>query len=238
VSELGGPEQPPEPPPLRRLDPDRGRAVPAAAPAQSPASPPPPPVAVDTRRYQWMIGIFGLVLVAAISAYQFATHGVGTTGVPPGQRLHYFSAPLAASDLNGDPNAAPPCTLAGHDPRILNVCLLAGHGPVVLAFFVTGAGQCLRQVDALQTLSREYPAVQFAAVAIDASHARTARLVRSHRWTIPVGYDRDGRVGALYGVAACPMVEMARRGGIVQDRLVGNRWQSARSLAPRVRGLR
>jgi len=31
------------------------------------------------------IGIFGIVLVIAVSIYQFATHGVGTTGVPPGQ---------------------------------------------------------------------------------------------------------------------------------------------------------
>jgi AhpC/TSA family len=192
---------------------------------------------VDTRRYRWMIGGFGLVLVVAISIYQFATHGVGTTGVPPGQRLHFFSAPLAASNLNGDPNPAPPCTPARHDPRVLNVCLLAERAPLVLAFFVTGAGECIRQVDSLQTLSERFPAARFAAVAIDASHSATARLVRSHGWTIPVGYDRDGRVGALYGVAACPMVELARRGGIVQDRLIGDRWERAAALAPQVREL-
>jgi hypothetical protein len=33
------------------------------------------------------------------------------------------------------------------------------------------------------------------------------------------------------------MVEMARRGGVVEDRLVGNRWQTAAILAPRVRAL-
>jgi len=205
--------------------------------ASSPSAARPAAPAVDTRRYQWMIGIFGLVLVVAISVYQFATHGVGTTGVPPGQRLHFFSAPLATSDLTGDPNAAPPCTLAAHDPRVLNVCLLAKRAPLVLALFVTGAGQCVRQVDSLQMLSARFPGVQFAAVAIDAGHSGTARLVRSHRWTIPVGYDQDGRVGALYGVAACPMVEMAERGGVVQDRLIGDRWQSVAALAPRVRAL-
>jgi peroxiredoxin len=231
VSGSPGPDEPSQPPELQRLDPDLAptSSVPPGPRAAAPA--------VDTRRYQWMIGIFGLVLVVAISIYQFATHGVGTTGVPPGQRLHFFSAPLASSDLNGDPNPAPPCTLAQHDPRILNVCLLAKRAPLVLAFFVTGAASCVRQVDALQTLSERFPGAQFAAVAIDAGHSGTARLVRSHGWTIPVGYDQDGRVGALYGIAACPMVEMARRGGVVQDRLIGDRWQSAGALAPRVRAL-
>ena len=32
-----------------------------------------------------------------------------------------------------------------------------------------------------------------------------------------MAYDPDGRVGALYGVAVCPMVELAERGGIVRD---------------------
>jgi peroxiredoxin len=235
VTDSPDPDDPSQPPKLARLDPDLAR--PGPEPAGAPPAARPVAPAVDTRRYQWMIGIFGLVLVVAISVYQFATHGVGTTGVPPGQPLHFFSAPLAASDLTGDPNAAPPCTLAQHDPRVLNVCLLAKRAPLVLAFFVTGAGQCVRQVDALQTLSARFPEAQFAAVAIGARHAPTARLVRSHGWTIPVGYDQDGRVGALYGIAACPMVEMAQRGGVVQDRLVGDRWQSAAALAPRVRAL-
>jgi hypothetical protein len=231
----GSTPPPPDPPPahaLQRLDPDRATPGPRSeAPAPGPG-----PV-IDTRPYRWMIGIFGLVLVIAISVYQFATHGVGTTGVPAGQRLHFFAAPLADTNLNGDPNLAPPCTLARHDPRALNVCLLARRAPLVLAFFVTGSGECESQVDALQTLSGEFPAAQFAAVAVNASHKTTAALVRSHHWTIPVGYDRDGSVGALYGVAICPMVELAYRGGIVKDRLIGDQWQTSAELAPHVRAL-
>ena len=229
---------PPDAPPLPRLDPDRASAPePPSAPSAPLHHSVQPPPTVDTRRYRWMIGIFGLVLVVAISVYQFATHGVGTTGVPPGQRLHFFAAPLAATNLNGDPNVDPSCTPAKHDPRALNVCLAVKRGPVALAFFVPGASQCIRQVDALQALSRQFPGVQFAAVAIDAGHAAVARAVRSHAWTIPVAYDRDGRIGSLYGVAACPMLELAYRGGVVKDRLIGDRWQSADALAPRVRAL-
>ncbi len=61
--------------------------------------------------------------------------------------------------------------------------------------------------------------------------------MRSHHWTIPVAYDRDGSVGGLYGVAICPMAELAYRGGIVRDRLIGDRWQTSAELYPRVRAL-
>jgi AhpC/TSA family len=242
---------------LSRLDPDlepRREADPAADPAADPvaagsrASPgvaPPslpaqlPQPAIDTRPYRWMIGIFGLVLVIAISIYQFATHGVGTTGVPPGHRLHFFAAPLANTNLVGDANLDPPCTETRHDPRALNICLDVRRKPLVLAFFVTGSGECRREVDALQTLSNRLPrgAVQFAAIAVHASRSDTAALIRSHHWTIPVAYDRDGSVGAVYGVAICPMLELAQRGGIVSDLLIGDHWQTVSAIAPHVRSL-
>jgi hypothetical protein len=186
-----------------------------------------------------MIGIFGLLLVLAVSIYQFATHGVGTTGVPPGHKLHFFAAPRADTNLVGDPNLNPPCSTARHDPRALNICLLVQREPLVLSFFVTGSSQCRSQVDGLQTLSREFGpgVVAFAAVAVNAGRRTTDALVRSHHWTIPVAYDRDGSIASLYAVAVCPMVELAYRGGIVKDRLIGSRWQSSAALAPQVRAL-
>jgi hypothetical protein len=146
---------------------------------------------------------------------------------------------LANTTLVGDPNLTPPCTEARHDRRALNVCLDLKRSPLVLDFFVTGAGDCRRSVDSLQTLSREFPpgAVRFAAVAVRGSRAKTAALIRSHHWTIPVAYDRDGSLGGLYGVAVCPMLELAYRGGIVKDRLVGDSWQSASAIGARVRAL-
>jgi peroxiredoxin len=226
----------PPPEPLTRLDPDRAGAVRPTPGLHDTLAPPP---VIDTRRYRWMIGIFGLAIVIAVSIYQFARNGVATTGVPPGQRLHVFAAPLANTTLVGDPNLSPPCTSARHDPRALNICLSLRRRPLVLAFFVVGSSDCERQVDALQQLSNRFPAseVQFAAVAVNASRSDTAALIRSHHWTIPVAYDRDGAVGSLYGIAICPMAELAYRGGIVSDRLIGDRWQTSAELAPRVQAL-
>jgi peroxiredoxin len=228
------PDSPEDVRPRHRLDPDRA----AQAAARRAARRPPPPV-IDTRRYQRVVGLIGLTLVVVVSVAFLSSHGQGTAGIPAGKRMVLFAAPLANSSLNGDANLHPPCTMAKHDPRALNVCLLAKRGPVVLAFFVTGSGGCVAQVSALQQLSKQFPAreVQFAAVAVRASHRDAASAVRTHHWTIPVAYDADGAVGAAYGVEVCPIVELAERGGLVQQRLIGEHWNDPALLAGRVRAL-
>jgi peroxiredoxin len=239
---VSGPDEPSREVPQHRLDPDRAAAsasAPSAAAAPAPPAPPPPQAADYTRRYRSILAIFGLGLIVVFSAWQFASHGVSSTGIAPGDRLHYFAAPLAASTLNGAANLTPPCTLARHDPRALNICLLARRGPLVLAFYVTGSSACQQQVNTLQAVSRQFPSrqVQFAAVAVGASHSKVAAEVRSHRWTIPVAYDTDGRVGALYGVSICPLIELSKRGGIVAQRLIGSHWLAPSALAAQVRKL-
>ena len=87
----------------RRLDPDlAAKAAATRATRRAPA-----PV-IDTRRYQRMIGLLGIALVLIISISLLTTHGVGTAGIPAGKRLHYFAAPLATTNLNGDANTNPP----------------------------------------------------------------------------------------------------------------------------------
>ncbi len=228
-----GPESDPAPE-LTRLDPDaaaRTRAQPDSEPVAAPA-----PV-IDVRPYRWAIGIIGLTLVVVVGVIQFVTHGRATTGVPPGKRLHWFAAPRADTNLRGDANLHPTCRLSDHDPRALNLCIDAHRSPVVVSFFVTSSAQCVAQVDALQSLSRRDRSVQFLAIAVHAGRTATLRLVRAHHWTIPVADDPDGAVEQQYGVVVCPMAELAARGGIVRDRLIGGRWATAAALEPRVAAL-
>jgi peroxiredoxin len=201
--------------------------------------PPTTPAPLDTRRYGWAVGVLAAALVVGFLIYTLSSHKSGTAGVPAGGQLHLFAAPLAASTLNGDANLNPPCTLAHHDPRALNVCLLVKRGPLVLAFFVTNSSPCEREVDSMQALARRKAlrGVQFAAVAVNGSHRATAKAVRTHHWTIPVAYDADGAVGSLYGVTACPMLELAERGGRVAQRLIGEHWLDERALAAHVQAL-
>jgi hypothetical protein len=216
--------------------------VSASGPAPDETSPARPNTSgpLDTRRYGWAVGALAAALAIGFLLYTLTSHSPsGTAGVPAGGRLHVFAAPLAASTLNGDANLNPPCTVAHHDPRALNVCLLVKRGPLVLAFFVTDSSQCEREVDTMQTLAAR-PAlrrVQFAAVAVGGSHIATAKAVRAHRWTIPVAFDADGAVGGAYGVTACPLLELAERGGTVAARLIGEHWLNAAALETRVRAL-
>lgn len=197
------------------------------------------PAPISTRRYGWAVGILALALVIGFVLYTLTSHKPGAEGVPAGGALHLFAAPLAASTLNGDANLNPPCTLAHHDHRALNACLLVKRGPLVLDFFVTNSSQCEREVDTMQVIAgqRAFHGVQFAAVAVNGSHAATAKAVRRHGWTIPVAYDADGAVGGLYGVSACPLLELVDRGGTVAQRLIGERWLNRGALAARVRAL-
>jgi peroxiredoxin len=213
-----------------------GQQSPPPADGNPPSTTPAP---LDIRRYGWAVGILGAVLVIAFTVYTLTSHTRGTAGIPAGRQLRLFAAPLARSTLNGDANLNPPCTLARHDRRALNICLLVKRAPLVLGFFVTDASACNREVDTMQALAAQLPSdrVQFAAVAVHASHVAAARVVRAHHWTIPVAYDADGSVGALYGITACPLLELAGRGGTVTARLLGEHWLSKRALAAQVRTL-
>jgi hypothetical protein len=235
---VSGPDDEPSQPEgdeLSRLDPDAAGApagdelsrseLDARGSAAGDLTPPARAPVIDTRRYQRMIGLIGLVLVAALSVYLFVNHGSSTTGVTAGHRLRWFAAPLATSNLRGAANLHPPCALSDHDPRALNLCIDAARGPIVLSLFVLGGGPCERQVDALQTLSHQFAGsrVQFLAVALNASRVATAKAIAANDWSIPVAYDEDGRVGEQYGVVAA--------------RLIGNRWDSVAALESRVRAL-
>jgi hypothetical protein len=233
VSETPEPPEPPEPGsrvPRHTLDPDR-----AVADAGGPARPTAPAV-IDTRPYRWLIGIFGLVLLVAFSIYEFNKHGVVTPGVAAGKRLHYFVAPLATTGPDKPANPRPRCDPAHPNPVALNVC---GRTPLALVFFATGSGACKRQVDTLQAVSRRFPRgqIQFAAIAISAGRSETAKLVRTRHWTIPVAFDSEGAIGALYNVDICPIVELAHGGGTVAARLIGEHWLNQSALAAQVRRL-
>jgi hypothetical protein len=183
---------------------------------------------IDTRRYQMMIGAIGLLLVVAFSVYLYLNGSRGSRpGVAADRPLKHFVAPLATSNLNAPANVSPRCDPARPARRGLNVC---GQRPIVLAFFAAGAKPCIRTVTALQELATRFPQATFAAVAVNGGKAATLKLVHEHHWRIPVAYDSTGAVAQLYGVAVCPMIEVALRGGTVSRLLIGDRWERAPAL--------
>jgi len=197
-------------------------------------------------RPAWIAVAAGLAILAYITFNTLTTPGTSSSGLKAGSRMPPFAAPLVTSDLVGDANVArkpgqgaagstPACAVT--DPRALNSCALARGGPVVLAFLTAGADRCVAALDALQRLAPRHPDVGTAAVAIRGDRDDLRELVREHGWTFPVAQDRDGAVANLYGVAVCPTVVLARRGGRVMRTDIGDEATTARALERSVRAL-
>lgn len=216
-------------------EPDPGGAAPPPSPDRRP---------VRRRRYGWLAGVVALVALGWILVNTLRTEGVSSSGLKPGTQLPPFAAPLARSDLDGDANVArradsgaagrrPACAVRG--PDILNVCQLWERGPVALAFLATRGGDCTRTLDRLEQVRGEFPGVQVAAVSVRGDRAGLRRLIVQHGWRFPVGYDRDGAVANLYGVAVCPQVTYAYPGGEVRATAIGE--QSVAELRDSLRRL-
>jgi peroxiredoxin len=204
------------------------------------------PASARPKRYGWVVGIVGLLVVIYISINTLRTNGPGSAGLTPGERLLPFAAPLVTSDLVGDANVAtranqgqagaePACDV--DDPRALNVCTLERRGPVVLAFLTDDSNKCVDELDAMQQVASRFPEVSFAAVGIKGSRQAFRALVSRHGWTFPVAQDRDGAVANLYGVAVCPTVVLAHRGGTVMETALGDEVATPAALSAKVSAL-
>jgi AhpC/TSA family len=183
-------------------------------------------------RYGWFVAVVVFLALVYITINTATTDRQSSTGITAGSRMPPFAVPLALSGLNGDANIAtkpnqksagarPACEVRGG--QILNVCQLYERGPVALAFFATRGAQCESQLDRLQALRNNFPTIAMAAVAIRGDRDDVRRDVRRHGWRFPVGYDRDGVLANLYGVAVCPQITLADRGGRVVKTLIGQR---------------
>jgi hypothetical protein len=181
-------------------------------------------------RWGWLVGALVLLAIALITLNTLGGDAGGSSGLPPGTRIPPFAAPLATSDLDGDVNVAtkpdqgsagdrPACQVRG--PKVLNSCQLLERGPLVLAFLATRGGDCTSTLDDLQAVQRRHPALQVAAVAIRGDRGDLRKMVAEHRWTFPVGYDRDGVLAGLYGVAVCPHVAFVYPDGTVRGTALG-----------------
>jgi hypothetical protein len=189
------------------------------------------------------------VLVVAILGYilvnTLRTEGPGSSGPPTNKAMPPFAMPLVLSDLDGDANVArkadqgragkvPACSVRG--PRVLNSCDLADQHIVVLGFLFTRGASCNGSFDALQRIADKYPQVSVAGVIVRGDRDEARKLVREKHWTFPIGFDHDGAVANVYGIAGCPEVVLAHAGGRVAETLAG-RDRAERDLGKHVAAL-
>ena len=194
--------------------------------------PPKPPPGIASNA-TWIAGVVIVIVLAYVTINTINTDSNGSKGVPAGQRIPPFAAPLALANAkckgqeecdanvlvrrsDGVPKA---CDVRGAD--ILNSCELSEKGPLVLAFLVAPSQKCIDQIDLLERLKARFPDVQFAAVAIRGDHDDLNAIIRRHRWTLPVAYDHDGAIANAFAVAVCPTVTFVKQGGEVGTTTLG-----------------
>jgi hypothetical protein len=189
-------------------------------------------------RYSLVVGLLFLVLIAIATLHTLEGGGEDTLGLdkqPARWPLPEFAVPAAAGQLEGDANvyqddcanSSLPCsesrlpacriTTAG----AIRVCELFDRPLVISFWFGTDSG-CERQQDVVSAVATRYRGrVNFLSLDVRDSRGTVRELVREHGWAMPVGFDRDGAVAALYLVGGCPTYAYAYPGGTLLSATVG-----------------
>ena len=189
----------------------------------------------STRRYSAWVGLAFLVLVAVATINTLRTPGGGILGISAGDQgmpLAEFAVPnavtgpldkdanIAQDDCSTSQNPCPsnarrPSACEIHVKGAIRICDLFNR-PLVLSFWFTRGADCLPTQDILNRLAARYGGrVNFLSIDVRDDPADVRRIALEHRWTMPVGYDRDGAVSDLYRVGGCPTVAFAYPGGIL-----------------------
>jgi hypothetical protein len=205
-------------------------------------------------RYTLLVGVFLAVVIVIALIEGSGRDGEGTLGLdeqPPRWPLPEFAVPRADGPLEGDANVAqddcassrvpcpegdrriPACRLVGG--RAIRVCDLFDR-PSLISFWFSRGGNCVTQQDAVDEAYARYgDRVRFLSLNVRDDRDTVRELIRERGWSMPVGYDRDGAVAALYRVGGCPTFAYVYPGGTLHDASIGE--LSAAALGRRLDGL-
>jgi hypothetical protein len=193
-------------------------------------------------RYTLVVGLLflGIIVVATISTLDGDGGGetLGLDRLPARWPLPQFAVPEAAGELEGDANVAQddcetsaiPCPEESRRnpacrvdlPEAIRVCDLFDRPLVISFWFTKGGDECVQQQDLVERAYRRYRGrVAFLSLDIRDDRDTVRELIRQRDWTMPVGYDRDGAVGSLYGVGICPTFAYVYPGGTLESAGIG-----------------
>ncbi|HKZ13367.1 MAG TPA: hypothetical protein VJL81_05935 [Solirubrobacterales bacterium] len=191
-------------------------------------------------RYSLIIGLLFLILIGLATLHTLSGGGEDTLGLdkqPARWPLPEFAVPAAAGNLEGDANvyqddcgsSSLPCS---EDPPRVPACAITTPGairvcdlfdrPLVISFWFGTESGCERQQDVVSTVAARYRGrVNFLSLDVRDSRGSVRELVRERGWGMPVGFDRDGAVAALYRVGGCPTFAYAYPGGTLEGASIG-----------------
>ena len=199
--------------PERKSAAERFQELDEREPEQEPRRPREPPR--PGGRYGWVVGVAFMIVVIVAGANALRNSGEGYRGVPPGERLPPFAAPLAVGGPDGkDVNIAPGKACDVRGPGVFNICDERARRPLALTFVANASQGCEDQLDRVEAIRREFPGIGFVGVVSRRDRDEVERLARDNGWGFPIVVDRDAALFNLYGIGDCPSTILARRGGI------------------------
>jgi hypothetical protein len=192
-------------------------------------------------RYSIAVGLIFLALIAVATIHTLTGNGgedtLGLDKQPTRWPLPEFAVPAASGQLEGDANiyqddcgsASLPCS---EDPPRVPACQITTPGairvcdlfdrPLVISFWFGTENRCERQQGVVSRVAARYRGrVNFLSLDVLDSRESVGELVREQGWQMPVGFDRDGAVAALFRVALCPTFAYAYPGGTLQSAGIG-----------------
>jgi hypothetical protein len=191
-------------------------------------------------RYSLIVGLIFLILIGLATLHSLNGGGEDTLGLdkqPVRWPLPEFAVPAAAGNLEGDANIyqddcgsstlpcpedpprVPACGIT--TPGAIRVCDLFDR-PLVISFWFGTESGCERQQDVVSTVAARYRGrVNFLSLDVRDPRGSVRELVRERGWGMPVGFDRDGAVAALYRVGGCPTFAYAYPGGTLEGASIG-----------------
>jgi hypothetical protein len=191
-------------------------------------------------RYSVIVGLIFLILIGLATLHTLSGGGEDTLGLdkqPARWPLPEFAVPVATSNLEGDANiyqddcgsSTLPCS---EDPPRVPACQITTPGairvcdlfdrPLVISFWFGTESGCERQQDVVSRVAARYRShVNFLSLDVRDSRGSVRELVRERGGVLPVGFDRDGAVAALYRVGGCPTFAYAYPGGTLESASIG-----------------
>ncbi len=191
-------------------------------------------------RYSVIVGLVFLILIGLATLHTLSGGGEDTLGLdkqPARWPLPEFAVPVATSNLEGDANiyqddcgsSILPCS---EDPPRVPACRITTPGairvcdlfdrPLVISFWFGTETGCERQQDVVSTVAARYVGqVNFLSLDVRDPRGSVRELVRERGWEMPVGFDRDGAVAALYRVGGCPTFAYVYPGGTLESASIG-----------------
>jgi peroxiredoxin len=187
------------------------------------------------------IAIQGRPSVGNPSAVFFALFLAGMLNLPAAWAGQAGPSGSAAAETPAAISTAQDFTGTGIDGKSYHLQDLLKKGPVMLDFWTTWCGPCMKELPELQKIWEKYRDQGFTLLTVASDDQRTAAKIKplalSHGFKFPVLTDTNRKIGNLYNVRNYPTTFLINRDGSVVFQAQGYRPGDEKDVEARVAAL-